>query len=240
MVGGCSSASDEAARVALSSTEGRVATPAGTGAQAPPSKLGPEAKKTAAALTAAATPGSSGYKIGPQDVLEISVFKVPELSKIAQVGETGTVGLPLIGDVQAAGRTPQEIEHDLAKRLGAKYLQNPQVSVFVREYNSQRITVEGAVKKPGVFPYRGPSTLLQAIAQAGGLETTYDDTIVIFRTTNGKRSAAKFAISEIRAGSVADPALHSGDVVVISTNAIKEAFGYFVKAIPVANAFVLL
>lgn len=224
----------------MSGSESSTAAPAAAEARASSAKLGPEAAKSAAALTAAATPGASGYKIGPQDVLEVSVFKVPELSKVVQVGETGTVALALIGDVQAAGRTPQEVERDLAKQLGKKYLQNPQVSVFVKEYNSQRITVEGAVKKPGVFPYRGPSTLLQAIAQAGGLEATHDSTIVVFRSADGKRSAAKFDISQIRSGDVGDPTLQSGDVVVISTNAVKEAFGYFVRAIPIANAFVLL
>ena len=91
-------------------------------------------------LTSAATPGSSGYKVGPLDVVEFSVFKVPELTRTVQVAETGTVNLPLVGEVHAAGRTAQEIERELARTLGAKYLQSPQVTILVKEYNSQRVT----------------------------------------------------------------------------------------------------
>ena len=98
------------------------------------------------------------------------MFKVPELSKSVQVAEAGTINLPLVGDIQAAGKTPQQVEQDLAKKLGAKYLQSPQVTIYVREYNSQRITVDGAVRKPGVYPFRGKGTLLQYLAMAEGLD----------------------------------------------------------------------
>jgi polysaccharide biosynthesis/export protein len=111
--------------------------------------------KAAEAFTASATPGNHAYKVGALDVLDISVFKAPELSKSVQVADSGTINLPLINDVQVVGRTAQEIERDIAAKLGANYLQKPQVTVYVKEYNSQRVTVEGAVKKPGVFPVRG-------------------------------------------------------------------------------------
>ncbi len=196
--------------------------------------------KSATQLTAPATPGSHAYKIGPQDVLEISVFKVPELSKSVQVADSGTINLALVGDVAAAGRTAQDIERDLVAQLGAKYLQRPQVTVFVKEYNSQRITVEGAVKKPGVFPYRGRATLLQAVAMAEGLDAVSDTNVVVFRTLNGKRAAAKFDISEIRAGKANDPPIESGDVVVVATNTVKETFQNIMKALPIAGVFALL
>ena len=83
------------------------------------------------------------------DVLEISVFKVPELSKSVQVADTGTINMPLLGEVPAAGKTAQEIEQDLTRQLGAKYLKNPQVTVFVKDHNSQMVTIEGAVMKSG-------------------------------------------------------------------------------------------
>lgn len=188
-------------------------------------------------MTATATPGSAAYKIGPQDVLDISVFKVPDLSRSVQVADTGTINLALVGDVAAAGRTAQEIERDLVKRLGDKYLQSPQVTVFVREYNSQRITVEGAVKKPGVFPYRGSITLMQAIAMAQGFDEVSDTDILIFRTLNGKRSAAKFDLAEIRTGKADDPPVEAGDVVMVPTNAFKEAFQNVLKAVPIARVF---
>jgi len=173
-------------------------------------------------------------------VLDISVFKVPELSRSVQVAENGTVNLALVGDVQAGGRTSQEIERELVDRLGSKYLQRPQVTVFVKEYNSQRITVEGAVKKPGVFPYRGRASLLQAIAMAEGLDAVSDTNVVVFRSVGGKRAAAKFDIAKIRSGAAQDPAIESGDVVVVATSTFKETFNAILKALPLAGAFALL
>ena len=125
------------------------------------------AAQAADKLTAVAKPGNSAYKIGPLDVLAISVFKVPDLEKSVQVSENGTINYPLIGDVPAAGRTAHELEHDLAQKLGGKYIKNPQVTVFVREYNSQRVTVTGSSKQTGIYPIKGNTTLLQVLALAG-------------------------------------------------------------------------
>ena len=200
----------------------------------------PKAVKAVEALTAAATPGSEGYKIGPQDVLDVSVFKAPELSKSVQVADTGSINMPLLGEVPAAGKTAQEVERDLAAKLGAKYLQKPQVTVFVKEYNSQRVTVEGAVKKPGVYPVRGRMTLLQLVATAEGFGDTAEQTVVVFRNTNGKRSGARFDVAEIRSGAVPDPVILSGDVIIAPTSAMKEAYGMILKALPLATVFALL
>jgi polysaccharide biosynthesis/export protein len=196
--------------------------------------------REAEALTAAATPGSNAYKIGPQDTIEIAVFKVPDLSRTVQVADSGTVNLPLIGDVVAAGKTSQQLERDLVKKYGGKYLQSPQVTVSVKEYNSQRVTIEGSVKKPGVYPIRGKATLLQFIATAEGLDANADSTVVVFRTTNGKRSAAKFDISSIRSGDAADPPIQSGDLIIASSSAIKETFNNILKALPIAGVFAML
>ena len=191
-------------------------------------------------LTLGATPGTSGYKIGPLDVIEFSVFKVPELTRTAQVGEAGAISLPLVGEVRAAGRTVQEVERELAQKLGAKYLQSPQVSVVVKEYNSQRVTIEGAVKRPGVYPIRSKMSLLQVIATAEGLDATSDTTVVVFRQIEGKRMAARFDIAEIRTGATKDPAVQSGDVIVAPTSAMKGAFDAILKSLPVASVFALL
>jgi polysaccharide export outer membrane protein len=191
-------------------------------------------------LTSAAKPGSTGYKIGPLDLLEFSVYKVPDLTRTAQVSDSGTVNLPLVGEVQAAGKTAQDVERDLEAKLAAKYLQSPQVTVLVKEYNSQRVTVEGAVKKPGVYPIRGRITLLQVIATAEGFDTTSDTTVVIFRSTQGKRMAARFDISQIRNGQTGDPAIQSGDVIVAPTSATKQTFETILKSLPIATVFALL
>lgn len=199
-----------------------------------------EVRKSAEKLTAVASPESSAYRIGPLDVLDVSVFKVPELSKTAQVSEVGTINYPLVGEVRAAGLTAREVEVNLTRTLGEKYLQKPQVTVFVKEYNSQRVTIEGAVKKPGVYPIQGGLTLLQLMAVAQGTDTASDDTVLIFRQENGKRSAARFTLSELRSGGASDPALRAGDVVVANSSALKEGFNNVLKAIPLAGVFALL
>ena len=113
-------------------------------------------------------PTTAGYRIGAMDVLDISVFQVPELTKSVQVADTGTINLPLIGEVAVAGKTAQQVERELTTKLGAKYLQNPQVTVYVKEYNSHQVTIQGEINKPGVFPLKGTTSLLQLIALAGG------------------------------------------------------------------------
>jgi polysaccharide export outer membrane protein len=194
--------------------------------------------KTANSILAAATPGADGYKIGPQDVLNISVFRVSELNKTVQVAEAGTVNLPLVGDIPAAGMTAKDLEQSLTKILGSKYLQNPQVTVFIQEYNSQRVTVEGAVEKPGVYPYRGRISLLQLVATSGGFKDVANTTdVVVFRTTDGKRQAARFNVDEIKAGRGTDPLIMQGDVVVVTPSTAKAMYQDFLKALPVLGFF---
>ncbi len=196
--------------------------------------------KVAAAYTSLSDPKSNAYKVGPLDVLEVTVFNIPELSKTIQVSEAGTINYPLVGELEAGGRTAREIEKFLTKALGAKYLQNPQISVFVREHNSQRVTVEGAVKKPGVVSMAGGMSLLQAIAQAQGLEPTANSLVVVFRQTDGKRSAAKYDIESIREGKADDPQMQAGDVIVVPASDVKEGINYLVKFLPIAQVIPLL
>src|SRR5262249_12235640 len=154
------------------------------------------------------------YKIGPMDVLDISVFQVPDLTKSVQVSDTGTINLPLVGEVPVAGKTSQEVERDLTAKLGAKYLQNPQVTAYVKEYNSQQVTIEGAGQKPGTFPIKGKTSLLQLIAMANGFDPNADWTVLVLRESNGRRKAAKFDLNAIQKGRADDPLLQSGDIVV--------------------------
>lgn len=191
-------------------------------------------------ITAASDPSSSAYKIGQLDVLDITVFRVAELSKTVQVAATGTINLPLVGEVPAAGRTARDVERDLTKRLGKNYLQSPQVNVTIREYNSQRVTIDGAVRKPGVYPIRGDTTLLQMIATAEGLTDTAATEIAVFRKTGDKRLAAKFDIDEIRSGRAKDPKISKGDLIVISDSALKTTYQGLLKALPVTSMFVTL
>jgi polysaccharide export outer membrane protein len=147
----------------------------------------------------------------------------------------------LLGGVVAAGKTTRELEKELASKLGAKYLQSPQVTVSVKEYNSQRVTVEGAVKTPGVHPLKGNTSLQQLIAMSGGLDTTKADwTVVVFRQTDGKRYAARFDVDAIRKGQAEDPTIMPGDIVIANSSTAKAAWGEFLKAVPIASYALML
>jgi len=199
-----------------------------------------QTKATANTFRSLGKPGHKAYLIGPLDTLDISVFKVPELSKRVQVAAVGTISLPLVGEVKAADRTARDIELELTRKLGADYIQRPQVIVLVREYNSQRVTLEGAVKAPGVYPIKGSMSLLQLIATAQGLSKTSDATVIVFRKSNGRRVAARFDVARIRTGADNDPTLLAGDVVVAGKSALKEGFNNFLKALPIVGTFALL
>jgi polysaccharide export outer membrane protein len=188
--------------------------------------------------TQPAASASDDYRIGPLDMLDVSVFQVPDLSKTVQVTSNGEITLPLIGTVQAGGKTIAELTADITKKYGASYLQSPQVSVLVRDALSQRITVEGAVTKPGVYPTSGPTTLLQTIAIAGGLTEIADaHGVVVFRQVAGKRHAAKFDFAAIRAGTADDPTLQGGDTVVVDDSGLKTTMRNIRQAIPVFGLF---
>jgi polysaccharide biosynthesis/export protein len=198
------------------------------------------AAQAADKLTSVAMPGNTAYQIGPMDVLDVSVFKVPDLAKTVQVSDDGTINYPLVGDVHASGKTAHQLERDLQQRLGAKFLRSPQVTVFVKESNSQRVTVEGSVKTSGVYSLKGRTTLVQVLAMAGGvnIDTSSGD-IVIFRTVGGARSAARFDFDAIKAGKADDPELQPGDVIVVDTSSTKVALGNILKVLPLATTAVM-
>ncbi len=132
--------------------------------------------------------GGTDYHIGAQDLLEISVFGVPDLNRTVRVNSNGQISLPLIGGMHAGGKTIPELEQSVGEMLSKSYLQNPQVTVFVKEFTSQRITLEGSVKTPGIYPITGKTTLIQAIAIAGGLDPLADlSGVVLFRHVEGKK-----------------------------------------------------
>jgi len=110
------------------------------------------------------------YKIGPEDLLEISVFEEEKLNKTVRVSSQGNINLPLLGILRVKGLTANELEREIRDLLAEKYLQNPNVNVFIKEYRSQRISVMGAVEKPGVFDVTGQKTVLDMLAMAGGLK----------------------------------------------------------------------
>jgi polysaccharide export outer membrane protein len=133
-------------------------------------------------ILAMANSDSRDYKLGPGDLLELSVFDIAELSKIkARVPSEGLITIPLAGPVLAAGKTAIELEKTLVAALSAKYIRNPQVSVFVLEHHSQKISVLGAVKKPGVFEVSGPRSIVDMLAMSEGLTEQADHVIYLIR-----------------------------------------------------------
>lgn len=157
------------------------------------------------------------YRIGPLDLLEISIFGVEELSGEVRVNSRGYISLPLIGQVEAAGLTSQELENRIEAELAKEYLQDPEVSVYVKEYTSQQVTVEGAVNKPGIYELRGPTTLLQTIAIANGLARLADASdIKVFRQEpGGAKTTQSFDLDKIRSGETKDPLVGGNDVIVV-------------------------
>ena len=162
------------------------------------------------------------YRMAPMDVLEVTVYDAPNLSRPAQVSASGYISLPLIGDVKATGKTTDQLQTDIASRLRKDLMQSPQVFVTVKEYNSQRVTVDGAVKAPGVFPLKGKTTLVEVVAQAGGLsEMGSPSGVYVLRQVDGKKMAARFDLNEIRKGQKADPAMQAGDIVMVDESGGK-------------------
>lgn len=168
-----------------------------------------------------ATADMEEYKIGPHDLLELSVFGVQEMTRVVRVNAQGMISLPLIGTIRAGGLTANELEAVLAAKLSENLLQDPQVSVFIKEFVSQRVVVEGSVMKTGVYPLTGKTSLMQVLAIAGGLNSIADaNNVRIFREKpNGAREVLTFDLVAIRAGKVEDPLIKGNDTVVVEESA---------------------
>jgi len=180
----------------------------------------------------------SDYKIAPMDTLTVKVFRADDLSGDYKVDLLGNIAMPLIGDVSAAGRTPQELRDVLTEKLGAKYFQNPDVSVAIKSSAGRNVTVDGSVGHAGAYPVIGQITLIQAIALAGG---TTDDAnarrVAIFRTIDGKREAAAFDLTSIRHGEMPDPPVYAGDIIVVDGSRVKATEKQILQSVPFLGLF---
>lgn len=169
------------------------------------------------------SPGATEYRIGPADTLDVNVSQLPELTKTVEVDPAGHILMPLIGSVQAAGRTPAQLSDDIATALKKKYMKDPIVVVAVKEAQGEKVTIDGAVSKPGVYPLAGPTTLLQAVALASGPDPKLANPkrVAIFRTIGGQRKSAFYDLTQIRTGKAEDPAVYGNDIVVVDTSGAK-------------------
>jgi len=154
------------------------------------------------------------YRVGVEDVLEIAVWREPELSTTAPVRPDGKVSVPVVGEIQAVGRTAHELEDEVAKKL-ANRIANPTVVVVVKEVNASRVFVLGEVAKPGAYPMRGAMTVVQALALAGGMtEFASKGDITILRRDGGNQHSYKLDFNDAVKGD-APIELVPGDTVVV-------------------------
>ncbi len=175
----------------------------------------PAASPANAAVTRAAA-ATAEYEIGPEDVLDISVWKNPELSRKVPVRPDGKVSLPLVNDIQAAGLTPSELRQQLAARL-AEFVPTPEVAVIVSEVQSLKVAVVGAVKTPGRFMLKSPATVLECIALAQGLtEFASRERIVVLRQNGSTTTRIPFNYRKVADGSDQDNFfVKAGDIIVV-------------------------
>lgn len=187
-------------------------------------------------------PADGTYQIGATDLLKVTVFQVPDLSfEEMRVDASGSVEMPLIGSVRAAGLTPSELSKEIADRLGVRYLRDPRVNVTVVEAASQKVIVDGAVGKPGVYAMRGHTSLLQAVAMAEGPSRAANTrSVAIFRTVEGRRMVAVFDLQAIRNGRAADPTVMGDDVVVVDTSRLSAVLQDAISLMPAFAIFQFL
>ncbi len=131
---------------------------------------------------------SRDYKIGPQDLLEITVFEVEKLNKTVRVTSQGNINLPLLGILRVKGLSADELEKEIRSLLAEKYIQDPQVNVFIKEFRNQMISIIGAVMKPGVYDFTGQKTVLDLLAMAGGLKEDAGRLLFVIRPPNPERA----------------------------------------------------
>jgi polysaccharide export outer membrane protein len=181
-------------------------------------------------------------RLGPQDVLEITVFEAPEMNRTLRVSATGEISLQLLGPVKAAGLTPRELESVLQEMLRRTYMKDPHVGVFVRELQSHPVSVVGAVKKPGVYQIPGTKSVIELLSMAEGLADDAGDTVLIMRgaglagpgtpesqdpAQEGKNEIVKVNLKNLLES--ADPTLnvpvHPGDIVKVARAGIVYVVG---------------
>ena len=186
----------------------------------------------------AGLPATREYRLGPTDVVAVQVYRAPELSGDLRVDETGSIVMPLIGQVAAVGRTPAELGRAIADRLSERFYRNPDVLVTIKETAGQRITIDGSVASPGVYPIAGPTTLMQAVALAKGADENANlRKVVIFRTIGGKRMAAAFDLQSIREARMQDPQVYGSDIIIVDGNRGRQKFRDLLMSIPILGLF---
>ena len=186
-------------------------------------------------------PGFVRGAIQPGDRLSVHVLGEPDLSGEYYVDGSGKLQMPLVGEMKVAGLAPDTVRGEIVRRLGVRYIRDPQVSIGVAEHAPDGITVEGEVQHAGRFGAPPGLTLLGAVALAGSLApAAKTDEIYILRTVDGQRMGARFNIATIRNGRDPDPQVISGDTVVVGHSDSKAAWFALLQTIPLLNIYTIL
>ena len=175
------------------------------------------AKPVAPATSSPVAANDPDYKIGPQDVLTINVWKEPDVSREVPVRPDGKISLPLLNDVEAAGLTPMQLANSLTESL-KKFISGPQVTVIVKEINSRRVYVIGEVVRAGTFPLLPKMTVLQIVSSCGGFtQFANPKKIYVLRTKDGKQTKIPFNYKEVVSGKNPEQniELQPGDTIVV-------------------------
>lgn len=195
--------------------------------------------------TAMSSPSSAAWlesdhpRLKADDVISVTVTREPDLS-LAQVriAEDGTIDVPYVGRVMAAGMTPDDIAEHIRGRLSGGYLNDPRVAVNVVEYASHIVTVEGAVSKPGIFPFQKGTTLLGAVALAQGpVRSAKLRQVAVFREDAQGISVAVFDLRQVRSGKLVDLPMQPGDRIVVGFSALAQGWQDFLQAAPAIGLF---
>jgi polysaccharide export outer membrane protein len=184
---------------------------------------------------------TTAYRIGPLDKLSIVVFGVEDLSGKFQTDAAARLSMPLIGEVDASGRTPSELATIISGKLGARFMRDPQVTVNLEETTSQVFTVDGQVTQPGSYPVVGNMSLMRAVATAKGTgEFARLEDVVVFRMVDGQSLAALYNLGAIRRGLYADPKIYANDVIIVGDSVARRHFQQFLQITPLLTTPLIL
>lgn len=206
--------------------------------------LGEAALPPAGAAVQPTAVAPEDYRLGPRDVIAVNVFQEPDLSAPnLPVSLGGNISLPLLGELAAAGKTTGQLTREITALLNARYLRNARVAISIVKAVNFTVTVDGQVRRPGVYEIPGGRlSLLQAVALGeGATELAKLSEVVIIRSVGGRRYAARFDLKEIRAARAPDPQVRQSDIVVVGYSQSARLLQLGVAALPgAAGIFVAL
>ncbi len=177
--------------------------------------------------------------LGPLDVVHMTVFRIPELTGDYQVDAKGMIALPLIGTVSARDTSPDDFAARLRRLYGERYLNNPDIAIRVLTTNGDNVTIEGGVNASGVYTLPGKTTLVGAIALAHGINEDNGNAkrVAIFRKQNGRTVGAAFDLTAIHKGTMIDPVVYPGDVIVIDSNTLRQIYRDSIQGVSLISVF---